>query len=151
MTSGLVKGRNTIFVKGYAVQWFTDIFKNTKIMIYVCVPGNTYTCMTEITLDYIADEFSVKETAKEKIEEIHARGKIPMLVGGTGLYISSLVNNISFAEEKTENIKTADNIIESIDKKKYNFVFQRQRCVFYFSYNAWNFACFIRCVFEKRV
>ncbi len=41
--------------------------------------------------------------AKEKIEEIHARGKIPMLVGGTGLYISSLVNNISFAEEKTEN------------------------------------------------
>lgn len=70
MTNGLVKGRNTVFVKGYAVQWFTDIFKNTKIMIYVCVPGNTYTCMTEITLDYIADEFSVKETAKEKIKEI---------------------------------------------------------------------------------
>ncbi len=41
--------------------------------------------------------------AKEKIDEIHARGKIPMIVGGTGLYISSVVNNISFAEEKTEN------------------------------------------------
>ena len=41
--------------------------------------------------------------AKEKMEEIQARGKIPMIVGGTGLYISSVVNNISFAEEKTEN------------------------------------------------
>ena len=41
--------------------------------------------------------------AKEKINEIHARGHIPILTGGTGLYISSLVQNISFAEEKTEN------------------------------------------------
>jgi len=41
--------------------------------------------------------------AKEKIDEIHARGKLPIITGGTGLYISSLVQNISFAEEKTEN------------------------------------------------
>lgn len=41
--------------------------------------------------------------AKEKIARIHAKGKLPIVTGGTGLYISSLVNNISFAEEKTEN------------------------------------------------
>lgn len=41
--------------------------------------------------------------AKQKIDEIHARGKLPIIAGGTGLYISSLVNNISFLEEKTEN------------------------------------------------
>lgn len=72
MTTGLVRGRKTIFVKSYAVQWFHDIFKNTKVMIYVCVSGNTYICMTEITLDYVADEFSVEQTAKEKIEEIES-------------------------------------------------------------------------------
>ncbi len=52
------------------------------------------------------EDFSVADfcvLAKKKIEEIHQKGKIPIIAGGTGLYISSLVNNISFAEEKTEN------------------------------------------------
>ncbi len=33
--------------------------------------------------------------AKEKIKNIHQRGKIPILVGGTGLYIDSVVNNVN--------------------------------------------------------
>ncbi len=41
--------------------------------------------------------------ATEKIKEIQSRGKLPIITGGTGLYISSLVHNITFAEEKTEN------------------------------------------------
>ena len=31
------------------------------------------------------------EMAKEKIADIHSRGKLPVIVGGTGLYIDSLV------------------------------------------------------------
>lgn len=34
--------------------------------------------------------------AKEKISEISARGKVPVIVGGTGLFIDSLVDNIEF-------------------------------------------------------
>ncbi len=40
------------------------------------------------------------ESAKEKISEITANGKLPVIVGGTGLYIDSLVNNIIFTKEK---------------------------------------------------
>lgn len=72
MTNGLVKDRKTIFEKGYAVQWFYTILKNTKVMIYTKVPNNRYILMTEITLDYIADEFSVAQTAREKIEEVES-------------------------------------------------------------------------------
>lgn len=72
MTSGLTKGRKTIFVNGYAVQWFSTIFNNTKVMIYVNVPNNQYVLMTEITLDYIADDFSVESVAKEKIADIES-------------------------------------------------------------------------------
>jgi len=39
--------------------------------------------------------------AKQVIEDINTRGKIPILTGGTGLYVSSLINNIQFS--KTEN------------------------------------------------
>lgn len=36
--------------------------------------------------------------AKEKIEEIFSRGKLPIIVGGTGLYIDSLLDNVKFSE-----------------------------------------------------
>lgn len=40
--------------------------------------------------------------AQQKIKEIAARGHLPIFCGGTGLYISSLVNGISFTEEKED-------------------------------------------------
>ena len=42
------------------------------------------------------------ETAKEKITDINSRGKRAVLVGGTGLYYSSLVDNIEFLPEETD-------------------------------------------------
>ena len=51
------------------------------------------------------EEFSVArfvELAKEKISEITARGAVPIIVGGTGLFIDSLVKNITFAEIETD-------------------------------------------------
>lgn len=36
------------------------------------------------------------ELAHTCIKEVTARGKLPIIVGGTGLYVSSLINNITF-------------------------------------------------------
>lgn len=36
--------------------------------------------------------------AKDKINEVLSRGKLPIIVGGTGLYISSLLDNVKFSE-----------------------------------------------------
>ncbi len=36
--------------------------------------------------------------AKEKIDDVLSRGKLPIIVGGTGLYIDSLLNNVKFSE-----------------------------------------------------
>ncbi len=38
-----------------------------------------------------------KKLAEEKIREIHVKNKLPIVCGGTTLYISSLVNNFDFA------------------------------------------------------
>lgn len=38
------------------------------------------------------------ERAKVLIEEITARGRVPIIAGGTGLFVDSLVKNISFSE-----------------------------------------------------
>lgn len=42
------------------------------------------------------------EKAKEVISDINSRGKLPILVGGTGLYIDSLLENINFIETEVD-------------------------------------------------
>lgn len=71
MTNGLFKERKTIFINGYAIQWFSQ-FSTTKIMIYADIPGNRYIGMTEMTiLDIISDD-DVKKVAEFKIKEIES-------------------------------------------------------------------------------
>ncbi len=58
-------------------------------------------------LDFVSpfEPFSVADyvkLAKEKINEVISRGKLPIVAGGTGLYISSLVDNVEFAEEEPD-------------------------------------------------
>lgn len=52
--------------------------------------GSSYT-----VADYV-------KAARQKIGEIASRGKTPIIVGGTGLYINSLVNNVEFIESETD-------------------------------------------------
>lgn len=54
-------------------------------------------------IDFIdpKDEFSVSEfktLALKAIDDIQRRGKLPILVGGTGLYINSIICTMNFAE-----------------------------------------------------
>lgn len=51
------------------------------------------------------ETFSVSEYvkhAKEVIDEIHSKDKLPIVVGGTGLYISSLAENLDFGSEEVD-------------------------------------------------
>lgn len=42
------------------------------------------------------------KVAREKIDEVAAKGKLPIIVGGTGLYINSIVNNVEFVDSQTD-------------------------------------------------
>lgn len=51
------------------------------------------------------DEFSVADyihLAHKKIDDIIKRDKMPVVCGGTGLYISSLIDDVTFGEVKTD-------------------------------------------------
>ncbi|MDD2956189.1 MAG: tRNA (adenosine(37)-N6)-dimethylallyltransferase MiaA [Oscillospiraceae bacterium] len=51
------------------------------------------------------EAFSVAQyvqQARQVIAEIHSRGKLPVLAGGTGLYVSSLLNHILFEENRSD-------------------------------------------------
>ncbi|MBQ3310026.1 tRNA dimethylallyltransferase [Candidatus Saccharibacteria bacterium] len=59
--------------------------------IDLVVPGERFT---------VADW---KAYAEQKIKEIRGRGHIPMIVGGTGLYVDALVYNYQFTEAAKKN------------------------------------------------
>lgn len=57
------------------------------------------------------DSFSVADyvpLAHEKIREIYEKGLCPILSGGTGLYINSVVNDVTFGEEDSDGAVRAE-------------------------------------------
>lgn len=59
------------------------------------------------------EEFNIyvfKKLAMEAMEEIYAKGKIPIIAGGTGFYIQALLYDVEFSEE--EGDKTYRHMLE---------------------------------------
>lgn len=57
------------------------------------------------------DPFSVAEfqtLVRQLIQQIHERGKIPMIVGGTGLYIQSVIYDYKFSDTTSDPIFRAE-------------------------------------------
>lgn len=65
------------------------------------------------------EEFNIvrfQTMAKEAMAEIYAKGKIPILVGGTGFYIQSLLYDIEFKEEEEASTALREELHQFADK-----------------------------------
>lgn len=79
-------------------------------------------------LDFLSPEenFNVtlyKEKAEEAIEEILKKGKTPIIVGGTGLYVSTLIHGIEFSEVP-EDLKFRDEMGKMAEVKGKEYLHQ---------------------------
>lgn len=76
-----------------------------------------------------SEEFHIvlfQQKAKRYIQEIYERGHIPILVGGTGFYIQSVLYDIDFSDSRSsvETIETTDNSIlfgQAVQMNSLNF------------------------------
>lgn len=71
------------------------------------------------------DDFSVAEFVKlatNCISDIKSRGKTPVIVGGTGLYIDSLVRGIDFAKNAISSSEIREKYFDLIDLKGCEYV-----------------------------
>jgi tRNA dimethylallyltransferase len=74
-------------------------------------------------IDFLSpfDSFTVsqyKDMAEKCIDDIISRGKVPIMVGGTGLYIDAVVKNMSFTEGGTDEVYRVE--LEKLAKEKGN-------------------------------
>ena len=69
----------------------------------------------------VEEKFSVADFQKlayEYIEKILEKGKTPIIAGGTGLYISSLVDNMKFTEETIKDKIVREKMYEKAEELK---------------------------------
>ena len=69
----------------------------------------------------VTDKFSVseyKELCYKKIDEILAKNKTPIIVGGTGLYINAVVNNMTFEKVDEKKEEQVDRELELLIQDK---------------------------------
>lgn len=64
------------------------------------------------------------EDAGAAIKDISSRGKLPIIVGGTGLYIDSLINGIVFSEQK-DNSEVRQKLYEEADAMGNDYMHRR--------------------------
>lgn len=72
------------------------------------------------------DEFNIylfKQYAKEAMKEICAEGKIPIVAGGTGFYIQSLIYDIDFTEDEN-NFEIRDKYEKILAEKGKDYLYE---------------------------
>lgn len=79
-------------------------------------------------LDFVSPEerYSVadyKRGAKKCIKEILAKGKVPIIVGGTGLYIETLIYEIEFPQIETD-LKYREELEEIVEEKGLEYLYK---------------------------
>lgn len=74
------------------------IIKKTKPKNFITYKKITHHLIDIVKPSQIFTLSQYQKSAKKAIDEIHSRGKTPFLVGGTGLYIQSVVDNLKIPE-----------------------------------------------------
>lgn len=98
----LAKNLNGEIISADSMQIYKYMNVGTAKPLVEEMQGITHHLIDTVTPD---EDFSVaqyQERAFKYIDEILSHNKIPMVVGGTGLYINSLIYNVQFSETITD-------------------------------------------------
>ena len=115
MSIKLAKHLNGEIINGDAMQVYkglnivTDKIKKEQMQD---VPHHLFD-LKEIHEDYNVDEY--QRNIRKVISEISSRGKLPIIVGGTGLYVKAALYDYNFANEEIPNKE-----VEELYKDKSN-------------------------------
>lgn len=103
LSTGLAKAVNGEIISADSMQVYRYMDIGTAKMKKEEMDGVTHYLIDEFDPDEEFHVYRFKECAKRYIDDIHARGKIPVLVGGTGFYIQAVLYDIDFDENETDS------------------------------------------------
>lgn len=120
----LAKDLNGEIISADSMQIYKYMDIGTAKVTASEIQGIKHYMIDEVNPD---EEFSVakfKSRAEEYIKKIADEGKTPIIAGGTGLYINSLVYNIDFAEAPMDS-KWRDALTKEAEENGIEVLFER--------------------------
>lgn len=98
----LAKRINGEIISADSMQIYRDMNIGTAKITPEEMQGINHYLIDFVSPDERYSVSSFKKDAEKAIEAILAKGKVPIIVGGTGLYIDSLILGIEFQDEKID-------------------------------------------------
>ena len=99
MSIELAKALNGEIISGDSMQIYRGMDIGTAKATLEERQGIVHHLIDEKNPDEPYSVAAFQQTVRAKIEEIKSRGKLPIIVGGTGLYIKSVLYDYEFAGE----------------------------------------------------
>lgn len=90
--------------------------------------GVKHYMINEVTPDQSFSVANFRDCADKYIHEITAKGKLPIIAGGTGLYINALLNNLDFTKSVGDE-DFRENMQELADNKGNEYLYEMLKAV----------------------
>src|SRR5699024_9857770 len=120
LSLNLAKDLNGEIISGDSMQVYKELDIGTdKVTLKEREMVNHHLIdIMEMTEDFTVSDFQSK--ARNLIKEINGRGKIPIIVGGSGLYIQSVIYDYQFPAQAIDEAitKVLDNKLKEIDPEQ---------------------------------
>lgn len=78
-----------------------------------------------VDVDAVYDASQFKQMATTIIQAIHARGKLPILVGGTGLYLEGLLYDLEFGGDDSHDAQVRARLYDSLQTEGAQALWQK--------------------------
>lgn len=114
----LAKRLNGVVISADSMQIYKGLDIGTAKVTLEEAQGITHELIDIVDIDTKFSVSDYKDLCYEKIDEVQASGKTPIIVGGTGLYINAVVNNMSFEKVDEEKEKEIDAKVDAITQGK---------------------------------
>lgn len=123
-------GRDFVIINGDSQQVYS------YLPYLSCIPKNLHAHVLYKIIDHPAIEFNVASWAKlahEAIHQAHNAGKIPIILGGTGLYFNVLQKGLARLQEPSEHVKefvktlSLNELLKFVSKKEAQTFKDRRR------------------------
>ena len=119
----LAKRCNGEIISGDSMQVYKQMDIGTAKVIKEEMDGITHHMIDILNPDDTFSAYDFKQRAEKCINDIIQRGKTPIVAGGTGLYIQSLLYNYQFedetvSEEKMKEVKSKLNELANLNNNE---------------------------------
>ena len=105
LSLSLAKAFNGEIISGDSVQIYKGLDVGSAKITKEEMENIPHYLIDELSLEEEYSVYHFQQFARKKINEITARGKLPIIVGGTGLYIKACLYDYVFTEEESDEVK----------------------------------------------